>query len=171
MKINHLYFFYTMILFFVSKNIYADTTSVFCATINRDWEWLKENNKILEINGEWISFEKPATSNSYFYLRYFKINEGKSKIEELQNKCIKNFGPSYIYAQPADSRFSAWTLMGINDQSVAKGTFEIANYCRFCPYKNKSFYLRREFQNDFNNLERYFKEIGRMPSALFDSED
>jgi hypothetical protein len=107
--------------FWINIIIYPETTSIFCATKNRNWEWLKNNNKIAEINDEWITFKKPTTSNLYFHLQYFRINEGRDMLEKLQKKCANDF------AQPADNRLLTWTLMGINNQNVARGTFEIAN--------------------------------------------
>lgn len=54
-------FFHSIILsstLFITQNIYADETFVYCANENREWKWLPtgrviDNGEIVKVQGEW----------------------------------------------------------------------------------------------------------------------
>ncbi|KAB8038794.1 hypothetical protein GCL60_07990 [Silvanigrella paludirubra] len=159
MKIKFIYLILFIINTFCFQSIFAETTEVFCATNDKKWEWLRSNNQIVSVNGEWVLFSKSITNNRYLSLRYFKIDADWSFIENLQKECIKKFGPSYIFAQVADSMFSDWFLLGVSNNSVAKGVFELNNRCVFCSRNLKPFSIIRINFYDYFNLEKYFNEF------------
>ena len=102
------------------NNIFAHSTYVICSTNERDWEWLKADNKYVSVSGEWKYVWINSTSFSYF-----KITDSV-KVEDLQNKCINQFGTSYVYAQPSDNRFSKWNVFGTDDKNLSSGFY---TYC------------------------------------------
>ncbi|WP_186649063.1 hypothetical protein [Fluviispira vulneris] len=115
-------FMLTFSFFLYQHKTYADEAFVYCAHNKNNWNWL--SNKSVKVTGEWrhIKFESKS------YLRYFKIDGGYNAIQVLQNKCKKEFGQSYKYAQPADSYFSGWYLFGIDDDDVIAGLYEIYRF-------------------------------------------
>ncbi len=159
MKIKFIYLILFMMNTFSIQSVFAETTEVFCATNDKKWEWLRANNQIVSVSGEWIFFRKDITSNRYLNIRYFKINGDWSDIEGFQKECIKNFGPSYVFAQVADSMFSNWYLIGVSNNSLAKGIFELNNWCIFCSRSLKPFTIEKINYFNYFNLEEYFNQF------------
>lgn len=154
-----IYLFSILLHIFFANNSFADTTEVYCATPNKKWEWLKQNGKIVSVKGEWVYFTKEFSENRTLHLKYFKLDGDWRDIENLQNKCVDNYGSSYAYAQVANGFMSGWHLIGTDNTRVAKGVYELANRCIFCFTRNPPFSLYRENLYNHFNLEKYFNEF------------
>ncbi|MGY3803495.1 hypothetical protein ACWNT8_05515 [Pigmentibacter ruber] len=134
-------------------------TNIFCSTQDGKWEWLKENGNLIEISGKWVSYYKDYDGR-YLFLKYFEVDEGAEKISQLRNQCIAKFGNNYSYAQPADSRFDRWYLLGTKNGVAAPGHFYMKYACKYCFYRSTGNFERNHLA--FNNIdlkefiEKYF---------------
>lgn len=124
---------------FYFDNLYATKVDVFCSTLSMKWEWLKVDEKIYSVEGKWEKFLKKIDSNYYYEIDYFKINGGIHKIREIENLCIKNFGNSYILAQPATGFFSDWRVFGENSEILSTGYLDTIVSCDNCYPKRANF--------------------------------
>ncbi len=111
------------------------STNIFCADQKYNWEWLKENNKFIEVSGEWITYEYQENPHKISSVTYFKISGGIEKIKDLRKKCREKFGEEYIFAQPANNRFFMWYLLGTEDELAGPGNFYVYNICPNCIFK------------------------------------
>ena len=100
---------------FIATNTHADIAYIYCATPNMNWNWLKEMGDYVFVSGEW----KSGQIGSYRF-NYFKITDN-TNISNLQKKCVKQFGESYIFAQPADDTSTDWNLFGSDEINLSSG--------------------------------------------------
>lgn len=132
----------TIFLILISKNIFAvNNVYVICVNPSLNWNWLIVNNKYVTVDGSWLSAEK-----YYHTFKYFKPIT-KIDVKELQIKCRKLYGESYIYAQPTESHSRSWYLFGNDTEDLSLG------FSTFCT--KKSFEL---FSSNFNCLIRENKD-------------
>ncbi|KAB8038792.1 hypothetical protein GCL60_07980 [Silvanigrella paludirubra] len=132
----------TLVNIFYFNNLYATKVDVFCSTLSMKWEWLKIDDKIYSVEGKWEKFLKKIDSNYFYEIDYFKINGGIHKIREIESLCIKNFGNSYILAQPATGFFSNWTVFGENSEFLSTGFTDTIVSCPKCYQKRANFSVR-----------------------------
>ncbi|MFL7036061.1 hypothetical protein BCS71_23125 [Vibrio lentus] len=96
----------------VSINSVAETTDVFCATVDGNaWDWLyEEDGSYTEVEGEWgRSMINPLASFVYFDL-------SQARYQELQRRCDEK----EMVAQPANDRFSDWAIFRVQLPSGKK---------------------------------------------------
>ncbi|WP_397600792.1 hypothetical protein [Silvanigrella sp.] len=115
------------ICIFIVSHIYADTKYVICASVEKSWNWLLINNQYVLVSVEIQGHYENINEDIYSIVYYFTIP--REKAEEFKNECLKQFGPSYRYAQVADNRYSEWILFG-NEENVFGGVAKI-HYCFF----------------------------------------
>ena len=114
---------------------FAEPAYVYCANKNYKWEWLKENNKKVTVEGQWDTL----IFNINVYIKYLRVDGGQAKIEELSQQCVKQYGEQYYIPQPAHSIFSEWYSFGTNSH-LFNGLFHIQTY-------NFSYDFSMEFSN------------------------
>lgn len=131
-------------------------TNVFCSTKDSKWEWLNENGKIIEISGNWVSYYKHYQGR-YLLIKYFEITGGAEKISYLRNKCLETYGSQFIYAQPADSRFDRWYLLGTSNGIAAPGHFFMKYACEHCFYRNTGTFEKDYFSSGNINLKEFIE--------------
>ncbi len=102
-------------LFFFENKTYAVETYVYCADENGKWYWLSGGT--IKVSGYWDT----ASIRRGMYFNYFVITNGLDEVKALRDKCTKEFGTNYIYAQPADSSLQRWSLFAIDDDTFVKG--------------------------------------------------
>lgn len=96
-------------------NIFAAETAVFCSDNEKNWYWLNNGNE--KVNGTW----KVKIADEYFYFNYFILEGGVHKLMALKLKCKQEFGEKFIFAQPADNRYSSWNPFALNENLIFDG--------------------------------------------------
>lgn len=101
-------------LLFISNKSHADIVSVYCATENGSWEWLKDTprNATFYLNNQTElkvdSYRPPIITTGEWksmiinniHIHYFLINGGKKRILELKKECNNVYQSTYKYVQP-----------------------------------------------------------------------
>ena len=101
-------------ILFISNKSHADIASVYCATENGSWEWLKDTprNAIFYLNNHTKltvnSYRPPITTTGEWKstiinknnIHYFIINGGKKRILELEKECSNQYQSTYKYVHP-----------------------------------------------------------------------
>ncbi|GEM75829.1 hypothetical protein [Vibrio sagamiensis] len=89
----------------------ADTTYVFCATVDgNQWDWLYEDDgKYTSVEGEWgrYVFDPNPNLPPFSSFRYFDIDHDLYRT--LQNRCNEKG----MVAQPARNRISDWQIFRV----------------------------------------------------------
>lgn len=135
-KSAHSSLFYLIPALFLSSHFsYAQQSStyVYCAKQDKSWEWLKDGNgNYIHVNGVEKTAKKRSDTTSWgnineWSVNYFQISEDVDgdKIKELQQLCKAKYGSEFQFAQPAQSRHSAWKPFGVNEDKIATGVFSI----------------------------------------------
>ncbi|WP_397601120.1 hypothetical protein [Silvanigrella sp.] len=119
---------------FIMNEVYAEEIYVICTSRNKSWNWLVINNQFVSVNGEWQSQYANINEDIYRVINYFQIEE--DKVIEFQSECQKQFGPSFLYAQAAYSKFSGWFLFG-KERKLFAGVAKIS-YCFFTSQQTDS---------------------------------
>ncbi|WP_186649059.1 hypothetical protein [Fluviispira vulneris] len=108
------------------QKIYAKEAYVYCSTKDRHWHWLE--NKSVNVSGEWVYIYLEPTK----YYQFFKVNAGKDLVIDLKNRCKKEFGQDFIYAQPAEYATDYWHVFGYADNSLEPGIYDyLGDFPRF----------------------------------------
>lgn len=121
MKIKKAFFLFAFLLLF--KNVsHAVETYVYCADENKNWYWLSKGT--IKVEGRW----ETEDAKNGLYFNYFIITKGLEEVQALRERCLVEFGASYIYAQPADSSTQRWSLFAIDENTLVDGIVTLRPY-------------------------------------------
>ncbi|APJ04111.1 hypothetical protein [Silvanigrella aquatica] len=124
MKLNFFLKFFLFLILIFNKNIFADEAYVFCSDKDRNWEWLKINDEYIKVSGFWLE----EHLNENFSIFIFKLENSESEIQNLQKKCINNFGEQFIYPQPSITFSHKWGVFYLESEKKIIGNFSLSLY-------------------------------------------
>ncbi|APJ02862.1 hypothetical protein [Silvanigrella aquatica] len=114
---KNLFRFFLIYFLISSRFLFANEVYVYCADKKENWQWLKNNNEYVKVEGDWG--EKLMNYSSYFY--YFIPKGGLNEINILKQMCLKNFGNDFIYPQPGYFNSSYWSVFAYNSNEIYVG--------------------------------------------------